>query len=274
MTLVQSRLLRFDDFELDRQTLELKRGGTIVKLQQQPARILALLVENAGELVSRETLRQAIWGDDTFVDFDRGMNYCIKQIRAALGDPADAPRYIETLRGRGYRFIGSTSKPRRAFPRIAIAAAAILLFVAGAIGAWRKMSDTPRAAIGVAPLIAPAAERNWADALHAQLVGRLSTASQTPVIDLAHAETKTKWRVEGRVDRSAEQYRVTMLLRDTVDGSVRWSDTFAGTPGDWVDAQSEMATRMTEIIRYRIEGPSAGPPRRRAKLPPNRQMRR
>jgi TolB-like protein len=97
-------------------------------------------------------------------------------------------------------------------------------------------------------------------------------ASRTPVVDLARSNAKTRWRVEGRVDRSAEQYRVTMLLRDMNDGSVRWSDIFAGAPGDWIDAQSEMAQRMTEIIRYRIEGPSAGSPMRRKRLGPTRAM--
>jgi TolB-like protein len=99
-------------------------------------------------------------------------------------------------------------------------------------------------------------------------------ASRTPVIDLASHATDTRWRVEGRVDRSPEQYRVTMVLRDMRDGTVRWSDIFAGPPGDWVDAQSEMADRMTEIIRYRIEGPSAGSPKRRNKLAPHRNVQR
>jgi DNA-binding winged helix-turn-helix (wHTH) protein/TolB-like protein len=264
-------IVRFDDFELDDVTLELKRAGTPVKLQQQPARILAILTGHAGELVSRETLRKAIWGDDTFVDFDRGMNYCVSQIRTALGDTAEAPRYIETLRGRGYRFIGTTggasTNANRPLPRIAIAAAAILLFLLGAAGVWRKVAREPKPAIGVAPLTAPATEKQWADALHAQIVSRLAIASRVPVVDLTRSSASTRWRVEGRVDRSSAQYRVTMLLRDTADDSVRWSDIFAGSPGDWVDAQSEMADRMTEIIRYRIEGPSAGLPKRRAKLP-------
>jgi DNA-binding winged helix-turn-helix (wHTH) protein len=262
------RTVRFDDFELDRHTLELRKAGEPVKLQQQPARVLAILTEHAGDLVSRETLRAAIWGDDTFVDFDRGLNYCINQIRAALGDTADAPRYLETLRGRGYRFIGqpATKRPRRP---LWLAAAAVLLVVVGF-----AVAQHTRDAIGVAPLTAPPAERDWAAALYAQIVSRLSAASRIAVIDLAQSPAKTRWRVEGRVDRSAEQYRVTMLLRDTRDGSVRWSDIFAGAPGDWVDAQSEMAQRMTEIIRYRIEGPAAGPPMRRQKLPPSRSMKR
>ena len=269
-----TRLLRFDDFELDRETLELRRRGVAVKLQQQPARVLALLAERPGEMVSREALRRAIWGDDTFVDFDRGMNYCISQIRAVLGDTAEAPRYIETLRGRGYRFVGTiaNAKPRRTW-RVAVAAAAMLFFVASAIGVWQNVGRPSRKAIGVAPLVAPPGEEQWADALHAQLVSRLAYASRIPVVDLTRTAASTRWRVEGRVDRSDAQYRVTMLLRDTNDGSIRWSDIFAGSAGDWIDAQSEMAQRMTEIIRYRVEGPSAGLPMRRAKLPQGPQGR-
>jgi DNA-binding winged helix-turn-helix (wHTH) protein len=271
------RVVRFDDFEFDRHTLELRKGSEAVRLQQQPARVLAVLTENAGDLVLRETLRTTIWGDDTFVDFDRGLNYCINQIRTALGDTADAPRYLETLRGRGYRFIGRIERPappRRAriLRPVSFAAAAVVLLVFAFIGA--RYATAQRDAIGVAPMIAPPEEREWSAALHAQIVSRLSAASRTPVIDLTRSAAKTRWRVEGRVDRSAEQYRVTMLLRDTRDGSVPWSDIFAGAPGDWVDAQSEMAQRMTEIIRYRIEGPRAGLPMRRQKLPPSRSMKR
>jgi len=266
-----ARVVQFDNFTFDRHTLELHRDGAPVKLQQQPARVLAVLTERAGDLVSREEIRKAIWTDDTFVDFDRGLNYCISQIRTALDDSADAPRYLETLRGRGYRFIGTLSVPRQ--PRVGhtFLAAAIAIVCLLGFAAMLLRSKTA-SAIGVAPLTSPASEKEWSAALHAQLVSRLSMASRNPVIDLAQHGAETRWRVEGRVDRSPEQYRVTMVLRDMRDGTVRWSDIFAGSPGDWVDAQSEMAERMTEIIRYRIEGPSAGMPKRRAKLPHNRDM--
>lgn len=156
-------------------------------------------------------------------------------------------------------------------PRVAIAAAAILLFLLGAVGVWQKVGRASRTAIGVAALAAPASEQEWADAMQAQIVSHLANASRVPVVDLSRTDATTRWRVEGRVDRSDEQYRVTMQLRDTADGSIRWSDIFAGAPGDWVDAQSEMAQRMTEIIRYRVEGPGAGSPLRRAKLPADRR---
>ena len=76
-----------------------------MRLQPQPARVLALLLERPGEIVSREDLRRHVWGNETFVDFERGLNFCIAQIRSALGDSADSPRYVETVPKRGYRFI-------------------------------------------------------------------------------------------------------------------------------------------------------------------------
>jgi DNA-binding winged helix-turn-helix (wHTH) protein/TolB-like protein len=95
----------FGLFEFDPDAGELTREGRAIRLQPQPARVLALLVERAGEVVSREELRQQVWSDGTFVDFERGLNFCIAQIRGALGDSADNPTYIETLPRRGYRFI-------------------------------------------------------------------------------------------------------------------------------------------------------------------------
>jgi TolB-like protein/DNA-binding winged helix-turn-helix (wHTH) protein len=107
-------LLRFEAFELDLRSSELRRNGEPVRIQQQPARVLACLARRAGELVTREELRQAIWGDETFVDFDQGLNYCIKQVRSALGDQAEAPRFVETLPRRGYRFLVPVERAVRA----------------------------------------------------------------------------------------------------------------------------------------------------------------
>ena len=100
---------RFGLFEFDPDSGTLTREGVPVRLPPQPARVLAVLVEHAGELVSRDHLRAAIWGDATFVDFERGLNFCIAQVRGALGDSADSPRYIETIPRRGYRFIAPVS---------------------------------------------------------------------------------------------------------------------------------------------------------------------
>ncbi|HYL62664.1 MAG TPA: winged helix-turn-helix domain-containing protein [Candidatus Methylomirabilis sp.] len=96
---------RFGLFELDAVKRELRREGTVVRLQAQPALALACLVKSAGQVVSREELCKAVWGKETFVDFERGLNFCIAQIREALNDDAVAPRYVRTIPKRGYQFI-------------------------------------------------------------------------------------------------------------------------------------------------------------------------
>jgi TolB-like protein/DNA-binding winged helix-turn-helix (wHTH) protein len=98
---------RFGAFELDAASGVLRKWGIAVKLHPQPFRVLRLLVENPGQPVTRERIRQCLWGDNTFVDFERGINFCVNQIRAALGDDAGNPKYVETLPRCGYRFIGS-----------------------------------------------------------------------------------------------------------------------------------------------------------------------
>ena len=97
--------LKFGPFELDLRTGELSRDGRKLRLQGQPVRVLSILTSRAGQLVSREELRAELWPEDTFVDFDHGLNNSVNRIREALGDSASAPKYIETLPKQGYRFI-------------------------------------------------------------------------------------------------------------------------------------------------------------------------
>ena len=118
--MIVGECIRFGLFELDPASGDLRREGRPVRLQPQPARVLALLVSRPGEVVTREELRRQIWSDGTFVDFERGLNFCIAQIRSALQDSADSPRFIETLPRRGYRFIApvapSVSAPAASVP--------------------------------------------------------------------------------------------------------------------------------------------------------------
>ena len=107
--MIVGECIRFGLFELDSASGDLRREGRLVRLQPQPARVLALLASRPGEVVTREELRRQIWSDGTFVDFERGLNFCIAQIRSALQDSADSPRFIETLPRRGYRFIAPVS---------------------------------------------------------------------------------------------------------------------------------------------------------------------
>ena len=99
--------LIFGPFKVDTGTGELFKSGVRVRLTGQPFRILVLLLEHAGEMVTRDELREQIWGAGTFVDFEHSLNVAINKLRRTLNDSAEAPRYVETVSGRGYRFIGS-----------------------------------------------------------------------------------------------------------------------------------------------------------------------
>lgn len=180
-----SGIAKFGSFELDPETGELRRQGVKVHLQEQPARILALLLRSGGRLVTREELREALWPADTFVDFDHSLNTAVRKLRTALDDSADAPRYVETLAKRGYRFLvpvewigappishsppaGSPSSPsspdseletaRRDAPRttriliIAAAGLAIAALLAWAMLRPSSSSETPHRALAVLPI--------------------------------------------------------------------------------------------------------------------------
>ena len=103
--------VHFGSFELDRRSGELLKAGSRLRLQEHPLRILEALLDRSGDIVTREELQRRLWPDDTFVDFDNGLNSAINRLRAALGDRADKPRFIETVGGRGYRFIAPVSLP-------------------------------------------------------------------------------------------------------------------------------------------------------------------
>jgi DNA-binding winged helix-turn-helix (wHTH) protein len=96
---------RFGVYEFDAASGELRKDGRLVALEPQPAKALALLVSRAGTVVSRDELKAAVWGGETHVDFDRGLAYCVSQIRAALGDSADNPIFLQTVPRQGFKFI-------------------------------------------------------------------------------------------------------------------------------------------------------------------------
>jgi DNA-binding winged helix-turn-helix (wHTH) protein/tetratricopeptide (TPR) repeat protein len=105
------RIIRFGSFEVDIDEGRLTKSGIRIRLQEQPFRILVLLLENAGQLVTRERIREELWSNDTFVDFDNALNTTIGKLRAALSDSADNPRFLETVPRRGYRFVAPVTFP-------------------------------------------------------------------------------------------------------------------------------------------------------------------
>jgi TolB-like protein/DNA-binding winged helix-turn-helix (wHTH) protein/Tfp pilus assembly protein PilF len=203
------QILGFADFELDLHVRELRRSGTRVRLQEQPFNVLALLVERADEVVTREEIRQHLWPSDTFVDFDNSMNTAINRIREAIGDSAESPRFIETLPRRGYRFIGTVDSAVRtpvietgrirnrvgrvptitAFGVLAVVAAATVL-VGLNVGRWRDrlfaQHTNPRfRALAVLPLrnlSGDPEQEYFADGMTEALITELGKVSSSRVI--------------------------------------------------------------------------------------------
>src|SRR5882724_10862158 len=108
-TLRHTSVLRFGTYEVDPHAGELRRAGVRIKVQQQPLKLLEILLRHPGEVVTREELRALIWPDESFGDFDQAVNVAIAKLRGALGDSADNPRFIETLPRRGYRFLAEVA---------------------------------------------------------------------------------------------------------------------------------------------------------------------
>ncbi len=166
---LSSPVIRFEVFEVDLQGGELRKRGRRVKLQEQPFRVLALLLERSGEVVSREELRQTLWPVDTFVDFDHGLNSAVARLRETLNDSASQPRFIETIPRQGYRFIAPLELPAVPEPsppnaRLEtpssrgrwVAAGATLLVLLCGIGVWwfvQERADASLPPVEVVPLV-------------------------------------------------------------------------------------------------------------------------
>jgi len=271
-------LLRFGPFELDSETEQLRRSGIDVRLPRQPFRILLLLISRAGEVVSREEIHAAIWGDDTYVDFDHGINSAIRQIRSALCDNAELPRYIRTLPRRGYSFIAAVeqvdqveevpaivepiieeAKPelssvrRRSTVPIVIAALLAALLAAS----HRFIDDSPRPksirAIAVEPFrrFGPALvgldERTFAEELRAT-IARLPRAQ----ISLVETGAKADYVINGTVRQTEDGARVIVSLVDAPSQTQIWSETFQ-RPAKRSDGMAvEVAHRVMREIAGRF----------------------
>jgi DNA-binding winged helix-turn-helix (wHTH) protein/TolB-like protein len=205
----KSERVRFGSFEFDHTNGELRRDGMLIRLQAQPAMVLSHLLAYAGEAVSREELHHAIWGDDTFVDFERGLNVCIAQVRSALSDESTSPRFIRTVPRRGYQFIhpvepisvAAPTEPdseaaRREFPwRTSLASLAgvalVVLLIVGFIQ-WRRNSQgaSGPAVVAVIPFdneTGDASVNRFCSALTDNVIEQLTSASQNHYLVIGNA---------------------------------------------------------------------------------------
>src|ERR1043166_3051135 len=189
--------IRFSNFSFDPITGELAGPAGVVRLQPHPAQVLSLLLSRPGDLVTREELKLALW-PDTVVEADQGLNYCVRQIRAALGDEADRGHFIETLPRRGYRFIAQLEttdaapappRSRRASRSAALrrSVAAASLFVATLVAVWlaARLHAAGSRKVAVLPLVSRSTAPEWIRAadrrLTEQLVAGLTNADSAGI---------------------------------------------------------------------------------------------
>ncbi|MGB6973675.1 MAG: tetratricopeptide repeat protein [Terracidiphilus sp.] len=242
-------IIRFADFELNELTLELHQSGAPVRVQKQPARVLAFLLNHRGSLVTREQIRMAIWGEETFVDFDQGLNFCIRQIRLALKDHAERPLFIETLPRLGYRFVGPIEM----------------------IGGGEVESAGKPIRIGLAPFedLSGRGEDYFAAGLTEDMISALSRIDPGRLrvtagprlksgegladqIQLLHRQFNLDFLLRGSVRRSADTFRITAQLHDLRDRSVAWSETYDRKSGDLLAVQEEVTHRVSQSLALEL----------------------
>jgi Tol biopolymer transport system component/DNA-binding winged helix-turn-helix (wHTH) protein len=153
--------VRFGVFEANLASAELRKNGQKIKLQEQPFQVLTILLENSGEVVTREQFRATLWPADTFVDFDHGLNAAIKRLRDALGDSADSPRFVETLARRGYRFIAPVTAPSHGNGSHTADASAPPMVVPGPVTSAVPIAVAEPTGINAAPIGPNVSVRHW-----------------------------------------------------------------------------------------------------------------
>jgi len=282
-------VIRFGRFTFDPADGVLRREDVIVRLQPQPAKLLALLLERAGETVTRDELRQRLWGDRTFVDFDRGLNFSIAQIRSALGDVADQPRFIATVPRRGYRFIApivtvapleppteeTASHPAQRGWRLSLLAAAVLAFGIAAAVVGRPW-DVPPGPVPERVAVVPfdnetgdGALDRVANGISDATVARLSvpelipriavignaailrTPRQSRDLKAIGATLGAEYVVLGQLKHDGERFRVVAHLIRSRDEVHVWASTF-DRPAMTLDVQSELATRIAGAVAAQL----------------------
>ena len=285
----EREVARFNGFQLDLSSGELRREGVPVKLQPQPAKVLVLLTSRAGDIVSRAELAERVWGSETFVDFEHGLNYAIRQIRTALEDNAEQPRFLETVPKLGYRFIAPVQRlpvapatpvsPRKSEIRHLwplAAALSALLIGALAYQTWARHSRLPAAPekirLAVLPfqnLTGQPAQEFVSDGFteemitqlgglehnHLSVIARTSSMSyknsSKPISQIGR-ELDLQYVVEGSVRSWGDRIRVTAQLIHVDDQSHIWAQNYESDRKDILRVESEIAEAISEQIRLSL----------------------
>jgi DNA-binding winged helix-turn-helix (wHTH) protein/tetratricopeptide (TPR) repeat protein len=237
----RSEVLRFDTFELQPSSGELRRDGDLIRLAPQPFKVLECLARRSGQVTTRVELRDQVWGGDTFVDFEQGLNFCIRQIREVLGDRADAPRFIETLPRRGYRFLMPVSatalEPAATVTRLIVLPFTML----------RPDSEAEFLAFSL-----PDALTASLVGLHSLVVRSSNTAARFvgDAADLKHVarEADVDVVVTGTVLRAGGEVRVTTQLTNAATGALVSSNTAQAPLGDVFRLQDVLTQRIVASL--------------------------
>lgn len=283
-----SQALHFGDFELDLRSGELRNNGHTTRLPEQLFRLLVLLLERRGDVVTREELRQSLWAADTFVDFDTGLNNAVSKLREVLGDSAENPKFIQTLPRRGYRLVAPPEpieesdifpKRPRSFGRRWIWASGIALVIVIAVVAervWRGSKQSiaiapPRIeSIAVLPLenlSGDPAQDYFADSMTdvlttdlAQIQG-LRVISRTSVMPYKNAgrrlpdiarELNVDGIIAGTVMRSGSRVRITAQLIHAATDRHLWAKSYERDISDILPLQGELAQAITDAVEVKI----------------------
>ena len=271
---------RFGNFDLDSQNHELRKDGVPVRLPPQPLALLQLLVENAGELVTRDQIQRQVWGGQRFLDFDRNLNVCMTQIRAALNDDAEAPRFIRTVPKHGYTFLAPVEngrlKVRKPRPYVLIAAVVCVIAVSGFF-AFRRIVDNPtggRVMLAVLPF--EGGEESISDGLTEELIGNLGSihsgrlgvigrgsvmrfkGSRRALNDIAR-ELNVQYLLEGTVRRDAGRVRVTARLVKASDQALVWTEAYEEDDVNAFRMEQDAAAHITAAVTWHLF-PQAAPP--------------
>jgi TolB-like protein/DNA-binding winged helix-turn-helix (wHTH) protein/Tfp pilus assembly protein PilF len=287
-----ARVLRFGTFELELDTSELRRGGILVKLQSKHFQLLALLAGRPGQLVSREEIRRSLWDDDTFVDFDRSINFCVNQIRDALGDDPQSPRYIETLPRKGYRFIaavteaggeratsesapGLVSEPARArrwwlLSATAVVSLAAIALLATNMGMLGRRTAKPIESLAVLPLenLSGDPEQDYfADGMTDGLITDLAKVSALRVISRTSVmqykgtkksipeiarELNVDAVLEGAVTRLQDRVRITVQLIGTAPEKLLWAEKYEAGLSEVLNLQDTVTKAVAHEIQIKV----------------------
>jgi DNA-binding winged helix-turn-helix (wHTH) protein/tetratricopeptide (TPR) repeat protein len=264
---------RIGVFEFDAQTLELRKDGRTVKVRPQSLKLLSLLLARAGELVSRSEIEHALWDRDTFVDYEQGVNHCIKELRTALGDAPDAPRYIKTLPRRGYVFLNPVERlqageasaapaaktpPVRHVNRFWIPAAVLALAVVGlAIVPYAgRIAGLPTARVPALTVLAFATQppdsalgTGLANAISARLGGQQLVAIQA--MGAASSSSGEGVFLAGEISTTGEELTVATYLKDAA-GTVLWSERFRARADQLFSVENVVAERVIGALNLQL----------------------